>query len=69
MKHFFLAVSAIWLITASHSFAQSDDMNKEKYWKFRTDFREKFIYTRTPLVQKSLHQAPLIILLNKPGLD
>lgn len=41
MKYLFVAVSL--LLTANCLFAQSDGANMEKYWKFRTDFREKFI--------------------------
>jgi hypothetical protein len=41
MKHFFVTVGI--MLTASFAVAQNDGANKEKYWKFRSDLREKFI--------------------------
>lgn len=41
MKHLLVSVSIV--LTISLSFAQSDGVNKEKYWKFRNDLKEKFI--------------------------
>lgn len=36
-------LSLLLLLITSISFAQTDEFNLEKYWKFRNDFRQKFI--------------------------
>lgn len=41
MKHFFVSVGIA--LTAGLAFAQSDGANMQKYWKFRSDFRENFV--------------------------
>ena len=41
MKHFIVTVDIV--LTAGTLFAQNDGANAVKYWKFRTDFREKYI--------------------------
>ncbi|MES2556449.1 MAG: T9SS type A sorting domain-containing protein [Bacteroidota bacterium] len=41
MKHLFLSVSIV--LAAGWSFAQTDPLNLQKYWKLRDNFREQFV--------------------------
>lgn len=43
MKHLFLSVVCLWQVSTGASYAQTVELNQEKYWKFRNRFKEHFV--------------------------